>query len=74
MFAIFVILYHIMSFYVINVSNEDTREDIRWFKIECPPGYYCPGDGKRYLCPSGTYADIPGSTSEQCQGLCDHGK
>jgi hypothetical protein len=54
-------------------SNEDSREELRSYMKVCDPGYYCPGDGRRYLCPNGTYAAEPGSTTPQCQGLCNHG-
>lgn len=54
-------------------SNEDVREDLRSSMTICPKGYFCPGDGKRYLCPLGTYTDEEGTVSDQCKGLCDRG-
>lgn len=57
----------------LHVSNEDSREDIRHYQLICPPGYYCPGDGRRHLCPNGTYSDVPGADSDKCMGLCDAG-
>lgn len=55
-------------------TNEDAREDLRSEKFICPPGYYCPGDGRRYKCPPGTYATEEGVSSNQCMGPCDKGK
>ena len=39
----------------------------------CPKGQYCPGDAQRYDCPAGSYADIEGTTEEDCSGLCERG-
>lgn len=54
-------------------SNEDLPEHLRTNQLICPPGYYCPGDGRRYDCPPGTYADQPGTFSPICLGQCDPG-
>jgi hypothetical protein len=55
-------------------SNEDALENYRSSESSCEPGYFCPGDGRRYLCPAGTYADQYGTISTTCLGLCDPGK
>ena len=39
----------------------------------CPTGHYCPGDGRRYKCPAGRYADSEGTVSDDCLGPCDRG-
>ena len=54
-------------------SNEDVREDRRYLQFICPTGYYCPGDGRRYQCPPGTYTSMNGTIDEQCMGPCDRG-
>jgi hypothetical protein len=54
-------------------SNEDALENFRSSESSCEPGYFCPGDGRRYLCPAGTYADQDGTISTTCLGLCDPG-
>jgi hypothetical protein len=50
-----------------------SQETLRFEAAICPVGFYCPGDGRRYLCPAGTYADVEGETSPQCRGFCDRG-
>ena len=55
-------------------SNEDVDESFRYEMFICPVGYYCPGDGRRYMCPKGTYTDEEGTISDQCKGPCDRGK
>mmetsp|Transcript_1996 Transcript_1996/g.7180 ORF Transcript_1996/g.7180 Transcript_1996/m.7180 type:complete len:225 (+) Transcript_1996:229-903(+) len=32
----------------------------------CCAGYYCPGDGKQYSCPAGTYATVGSSSCSNC--------
>jgi hypothetical protein len=54
-------------------SNEDENELKRSTKQLCPKGYYCPGDGRRYQCPAGRYADVEGIISNQCVDVCDRG-
>ena len=54
-------------------SNEDARETLRSSMAPCEPGMYCPGDGRRYPCPAGTYADVSGTYSQSCVGLCAPG-
>jgi hypothetical protein len=54
-------------------SNEDTREDLRSAVTQCEIGYYCPGDGRRYKCPGGTYTDEVGTVSRNCKGDCLRG-
>lgn len=54
-------------------SNEDVAEDVRFSMAACPPGYYCPGDGRRYQCPAGTFASHTGSATAECEGLCERG-
>jgi len=52
---------------------DGAQETLRFASAICPLGSYCPGDGRKYLCPEGTYADVEGETSSQCSGLCDRG-
>jgi hypothetical protein len=54
-------------------TQEDLREDIRFEQFICPVGYYCPGDGKRYQCPPGTFTTMNGTISDQCMGPCEKG-
>jgi hypothetical protein len=54
-------------------TNEDVREDLRFKQFICPTGYYCPGDGRRYKCPQGTFTNQEGTISDQCMGPCDKG-
>lgn len=53
-------------------SNEDTSEILRYEMFPCPLGHYCPGDGFKYSCPAGAYADTAGVTAEICL-LCEQG-
>lgn len=45
-------------------SNEDDPIDKKTSQHLCPPGYYCPGDGMRYQCPSGRYGSSSGLSNE----------
>lgn len=54
-------------------SQEDIDEAHRSIQYSCEPGYYCPGDGKRYLCPAGTYTSEYGTVDARCMGVCDPG-
>jgi len=54
-------------------SNEDENELKRSTMKICPKGNYCPGDGKRYDCPAGRYADEEGTTSSTCKDNCQRG-
>jgi hypothetical protein len=40
--------------------------------LSCPPGYFCPGDGSKQLCPAGRYSAF-GSSTSSCDGLSDPG-
>ena len=51
----------------------DVPETLRFQKAICPPGSFCPGDGRVYLCPQGTYASEVGASSATCSGLCNRG-
>ncbi len=39
----------------------------------CSPGYFCPGDGRAYVCPAGRYGSEAGLTSANCTGPCADG-
>jgi hypothetical protein len=54
-------------------SNEDIDEAHRFSQTICPPGYYCPGDGKRYACAPGSYTSNEGTIHRECMGPCQHG-
>lgn len=54
-------------------SQEDVSPKFRYEMFECPPGYYCPGDGYRYKCPAGHYGRDSGLISPKCNGLCEKG-
>ena len=51
-------------------SNEEIPENLRYEAYQCPPGMYCPGDGKRYYCPSGRYGDSYNMSDPLCTGPC----
>lgn len=51
-------------------SNEEVAEDRRFASALCPLGFYCPGDGRRYPCPEGSYTDRLGTNSSLCMGPC----
>jgi hypothetical protein len=42
-------------------------------QLRCEPGHYCPGDGKQYACPAGSYGVAAGEASPACTGLCAPG-
>jgi hypothetical protein len=54
-------------------SNEDGNELLRSSMSICPFGYYCPGDGRRYLCQNGYYGGQLGLYTSTCSGPCDEG-
>lgn len=54
-------------------SVEDVSESLRSAMTKCEVGKYCPGDGKRYLCPAGRFADREGTYSDSCLGPCAPG-
>ncbi len=55
-------------------TNENVDESFRYEQYMCPVGFFCPGDGKRYECPPGTFTDEEGTISNNCKGVCDRGK
>jgi hypothetical protein len=55
-------------------SNEDVPEELRYSQNICPPGYYCPGDGRRYPCSKGTYTNREGTIDSFCMGPCEKGE
>lgn len=55
-------------------TNEDADEYHRTSIKDCEPGYYCPGDGRRYQCAPGTYTDLVGEVNPECRDVCDRGK
>lgn len=54
-------------------SNEDDPSDKKTSQHLCPPGYYAPGDGLRYQCPSGRWGASSGLSDETCNGECFSG-
>ena len=54
-------------------SNTDVLESLRSAMTKCEKGAFCPGDGKRYLCPAGRFADEEGAYSAMCLGPCAPG-
>lgn len=56
-----------------NYTDESERESSRSMQYPCPLGYYCPGDGYRHACPSGSYGGEYGLTSPSCSGYCYSG-
>eukprot|EP01035_Chromulina_nebulosa_P019898 gene19898-25853_t len=56
-------------------TNENTSIYLRYESYECPDGYYCPGDGYKYICPAGKYSNSYNSNSDSkisCYD-CDRG-
>ncbi len=41
--------------------------------LVCPPGSFCPGDGKASLCPPGRFGDANGLSNDSCSGVCANG-
>jgi len=39
----------------------------------CTIGYFCPGDGERYECPSGRFGNKEGLSDSKCSGPCKEG-
>jgi hypothetical protein len=39
----------------------------------CPPGYFCPGNGRAFACPLGYYGAASGLTNSSCSGRCNDG-
>lgn len=54
-------------------TQEDIDEYHRFEQFICEPGFYCPGDGKRYLCPAGMFSSQFGTVNSQCMGPCKKG-
>lgn len=54
-------------------SQEDIPENLRYVAYQCPPGMYCPGDGKRYFCSAGRYGDSYNISDPLCSGECSAG-
>lgn len=54
-------------------TQEDLDDIHRYQQYICEPGYYCPGDGRRYPCPAGTYTSQQGTIDSQCMGPCERG-
>eukprot|EP01038_Epipyxis_sp_PR26KG_P010959 gene10959-14719_t len=48
-------------------------EEFRSYQTICPVGFYCPGDGKRYICKSGTFTNEEGTILANCKGFCERG-
>ena len=42
-------------------------------QTKCPAGSYCPGNGRKVLCPAGKYGSSTGVSSSNCQGNCAAG-
>ena len=44
-------------------------------KTQCPAGWYCPGNGKKYVCPAGRFGGASQAwTNANCEGECSAGK
>jgi len=54
-------------------SNEDALPTVRSSMARCPPGDFCPGDGRRHPCPAGRYAASAGTVVDTCEGPCAPG-
>ncbi|CAM9516582.1 unnamed protein product [Chrysoparadoxa australica] len=54
-------------------TNEDRDETLRSSQLVCPIGHFCPGDGRRYLCPAGTHGTDEALTTSSCSGPCPAG-
>ena len=54
-------------------ADTTATERTRHAEIECPPGYYCTGDGFRRLCAGGRYGAERGLSSSSCSGQTNAG-
>lgn len=52
---------------------ENGPESLRFESQICPKGYYCPGDGRKYICDVGMFGDVEGLETKDCSGICDRG-
>jgi hypothetical protein len=42
-------------------------------RVPCEPGSFCPGDGRAYPCPAGSFGNVSGLTNATCSGRCGDG-
>lgn len=54
-------------------TEEERRGEIRTYQKICPLGYYCPGDGNKYICEAGLYGSVQGLNTSSCSGVCKAG-
>ena len=53
----FIYIQFIISAYSEEISYQPGEYFNNGEKDLCPSGYYCPGDGKKYECPDGTFSE-----------------
>ncbi len=53
--------------------DEGEPNDKKTAQRLCPRGSYCPGDGRRHLCPVGMYGSQSGLSTDDCNGHCEAG-